>query len=429
MFLRYTSLLICLLCTTMMWAQQVEKSQYGSFALTNATIHTVTNGTVNGTVLINDGMITGVGNVSAPGDATVIDCEGLHIYPGMIDAGTRLGLGEIGSVSLTQDANEIGDLTPQMKALTAVNPNSVLIPVTRVSGVTTVLTRATGGMFPGTAALIDLHGYTPDQMYSGYEAVLLNFPYAGRRGWRDKRSEDEIKKDQDKALKKLNDTWEQAVLYHKIAEDGGESDIRYNPEMEALSKVVSGEVPLHIEVNQKSSILAALNWIKDKEIIAVLTGVSEGWRVADSIAAAGVPVITGPVLMTPRRSSDRYDAPYKNAGVLAAAGIKVAIRTNETENVRNLPYNAGFAAAYGMGTEEALKAITINPAEIFGVADKYGSIENGKVANLFVANGDPFETQTDVEHLFIRGWKVPLESRHTLLYDEFLERSPGVEGN
>lgn len=182
-----------------------------------------------------------------------------------------------------------------------------------------------------------------------------------------------------------------------------------------------------IEVNKEDDILLALKWIKSKNIKAILTGVAEGWRVADSLAASGIPVITGPMLAMPTRSSDSYDQAYKNAGIMQKAGVKVALRTMEAENVRNLPFNAGFAAAYGMGKEEALKAVTIVPAEIFGVADQVGSIEPGKKANLFVATGDPFEPSTQIQHLFIDGWKIPIESRHTLLYDEFIQRAPGVE--
>jgi len=409
------------------YGQQIAKSENGTFALTNATIETITNGTIKGTVLIRDGKIAGVGNVQVPSDAKTIDCSGLYIYPGMIDAGTTLGLKEVGSVSLTQDYDEIGDITPHMKALTAVNPNSVLIPVTRVSGVTSVLTKPTGGLFPGTASIINLHGYTPEQMHVGADIIMMNYPSSGRRGRRDSRSEEDLKKSEEKALKKLNDAWKEASLYSQIDEKGGKSALGYNPAMEALAPATRGEVVVHIEVNKKKDILSALKWIKINKVNAVLTGVSEGWRVADSIAASGTPVITGPVLSTPRRSSDRYDVPYKNAGVMSTAGVKVAIRTNNSENVRNLPYNAGFAATYGMGRDEALKSVTINPAEILGVGDQLGSISKGKMANLFVADGDIFETQTQVKYLFIQGWDVPLESRHTLLYDEFLNREPGLK--
>lgn len=231
-------------------------------------------------------------------------------------------------------------------------------------------------------------------------------------------------------MKKLDEIWADAVLYAKIdsAANSQKTQITgYQPEMEALKSVINKTTLLLVEVNKSSDILLAIDWIKKTGVKAVLTGVAEGYRVASKIAEAGLAVITGPVLDTPRREYDKYDAPYTNAAVMFKAGIKVAIRTDEAENVRNLPFNAGFAAAYGLGKEEALRAITIVPAEILGMADRYGSIEPGKVANLLICNGDPLETKTIVEHLFIRGWKIPMENRHTLLYDEFLKRSPGLK--
>ncbi len=415
---------------TCLHAQQVAKSISGTFVLTNATVHTITNGDIsNGQVLIKDGRIVAVGSSVSTEGARVIDCQGGHIYPGFIDGGTQLGLSEVGSVSLTQDFNEIGDLIPHMQALTAVNPNAVAIPVTRVNGVTSALVVPRGGTFPGTAALINLHGYTPAQMYAGYKGIVMNFPSTGRRGRRDRRSEEEVNKDQEKATKKINETWDAVALYAKIdstMKADGKTAEGYKPELEALLPVFRGESQLLIEVNRDKDIEAALAWIKEKGIKAILTGVSEGWRVADKIAEAGVPVITGPVLSIPTRENVRYDVAYANAARMHQAGVKVGIRTNDSENVRNLPFNAGFAATYGMGKEEAMKSITIHMAEILGVEADYGSIEEGKIANLFVSSGDPFEMKSRITHLFINGWKVPLESRHTLLYDEFLDRKPGL---
>lgn len=415
------------MCSIQMTGQQVAKSTTGFFALTNATVETVTKGTKeNTTVIIRNGIIESVGqDIPVPPDALVIDCKGLTIYPGMVDGGTRLGIQEIGSISLTHDYDELGELTPEMDALTAVNPNSVLIPVARVSGVTSVIIAPDGGLFPGTASLIHLHGYSPQQMYAGFKSIVLNFPSSGRRGRWDRRTDEEVKKESDKAMKKLNDTWSRVKTYAAIdSATNGNAD--YNPELAALVPVLKREMTAMIEVNKQSDILIALKWIKTNHIKAILTGVSEGWRVADSIAAANIPVITGPVLSMPSRDSDRYDQAYKNAGIMQKAGVKVALRTSDAENVRNLPFNAGFAAAYGMGKEEALKSVTIIPAEIFGVADQIGSIEPGKKANLFVSTGDPFEPATQIKYLFIEGWNIPLESRQTLLYDEFLNRQPGV---
>ncbi len=408
-------------------AQQITKSTAGTFALTNATIETVTQGTVSGTLLIRDGKIAGIGDVAIPDDAQSVDCQGLTAYPGMIDGGTTLGTSEIGAVSLTRDFNELGDIRPQMEALTAVNPNSVLIPVTRVNGVTTVLTQPTGGRFPGTAALINLHGYTPKQMYAGFRGVVLNYPSStpNRR-----QTAEEAKKEAEKALKALNKFWDQLKVYHRIdsAATAAEKDPPdYNPAFRALLPTYRGEAPLLIGVNAYKDIRAAIKWVEKKKIRAIFTGVAEGWRVAEELAKAKIPVITGPVLATPSRASDRYDKAYANAGIMHHAGVQVALRTNETENVRNLPYHAGFAATYGLGKVQALRAVTIVPAQIFGVDDQLGSLEVGKVANLFVTDGDPFETSTTVQHLFIEGYKVPLESRHTYLYDEFLDRKPGLK--
>ncbi len=426
------NIIACLLALVPMFIMaqeddQVLKARGGKFALTNAKIYTVTNGVIeNGTLLINNGVIEAVGaNVRIPADAEVIDVNGKEIYPGMIDSGTTLGLAEISSIAEANDFREFGALTPQMQALTAVNPNSVAIPVTRVSGVTTVWTMPRGGILPGTAASINLFGYTPDQMDAGSKGIVMNFPStAGGRRFR-RLSAEERKKRQEKALKTVNDAWDKAELYASIENS---DDVRSYPEIEALVPVVKGELTLFIEANAAKDILSAIEWVEKRGYKkVVLTGVSEGWRVADEIAKSGLSVITGPVQAVPTRQSDAYDAAYANPGVMAEAGIKVAIRTMEAENVRNLPYHAGFAAAYGMGREEALKAITINAAEILGVGDQLGSIEVGKKANFFVATGDPFETSTKITDLFIDGYKVPMTSRQIRLYDEFLNRNPSTD--
>jgi imidazolonepropionase-like amidohydrolase len=424
-------ILLLLLACSQISAQQVKKAVTGTFLLKNATIHTVTKGIVVGDLLMRDGRIAEVGeNLPNAVDATVVDCTGKHLYPGMIDGGSRLGLVEIDAVSLTNDFNEIGDFVPHMKALTAVNPNAVAIPVTRVNGVTTVFAKPDGGTFPGTGALIDLFGYSPEQMSCGAEFVVMRFPSTGRRGRWDRRTEEEQKKDAEKALQNINEIWEQARAYSRIDSAAAAEKSTYltnQPQMDALLPVVRGKKSLFIEVNALQDIEKALEWVEKNKIKAVFMGVAEGWRAADKLAKAGIPVITGPVLNTPRRENDRYDAAYTNAGKMSKAGVKVAIRTDNAENTRNLPFHAAFAAAYGLGKEEALKGVTLYPAEIFGVAADYGSIEKGKIANILVTSGDPFETKTRIEMLFIRGWNVPTESRQTLLYDEFLQRTPGIK--
>jgi len=202
--------------------------------------------------------------------------------------------------------------------------------------------------------------------------------------------------------------------------------------MDALLPVLRGTMPVLVKASQPADITSALEWAAERGLTdqMILSGAQEGWRVADAIAEADVPVVTGPVLSIPSRDSDRYDTAYANAGRLHAAGVTVALRTGEAENVRNLPFHAGYAAAYGaendFGPEEALRAVTLTPAEIFGVSETLGSLEVGKKATLFVSTGDPFETATQVRYLFIDGYNIPVESRHSKLYDEFLNRTPGL---
>jgi imidazolonepropionase-like amidohydrolase len=404
-------------------------------ALTNARIETVQYGAIaNGTVLIENDRIAAMGpNIDIPAGTEIIDCTGLIVYPGMIDSGTQLGLSEVGSDPRTQDYSEIGDLTPHVQALTAVNPNSALIPVTRVSGVTTTLAQPSGGLFPGTASFISLHGYTPQQMLvPESQTIVMQFPVTGRRGGFDRRSDDDIEKAAKEAMKKLDDMWDRAELKARLdsvyaANPSTKRTTEYVPEVDALVPVVRGDRPLLIVVNRAHDIEKAIAWVEKRNIkLPVFSGVAEGWRVASQIAKANIPCVVGPVQAMPSRASDRYDRAYANAGLLHAAGVKIALRTGESENVRNLPYHAGFAAAYGLGKDEALKAVTINPADIFGVSEDIGSIDVGKKANLFVADGDPFETATNIKYLFINGYNIPMKSRQTDLYDEFLSRNPGL---
>lgn len=414
---------------------QKEPGRQGVFALTNAQIVVSPTDTISsGTVVIRDDSIAAVGSgVAAPNDAEVIDCSGQTVYAGLIDGGTRLGIEEVGSLSETQDFNEIGEVTAHMNALTAVNPNSVHIPVTRVHGITTVITEPSNGMLPGTAALIDLHGYTPRQMHAaGVTLTKLDFPSVGRQGPSDDRSPETIEKESQKALDKLNEVWDKAERYARIDSSvtaaEGRRQPEYIPAMEGLLPVIRGEQPLMITANAASDISVALDWAEERGVLdqVILSGAMEGWRVADEIAEASVPVLVGSVMQPPSRESDRYDRAYETPSLLRDAGVTVALRSGKTENVRNLVFHAGFAASHGLGKSGALRAVTTAPAEIFGIDDLVGTVEAGKKANLFVADGDPFQPTTDVQHLFIEGYKLPLENRQTKLRDEFLNRTPGL---
>jgi imidazolonepropionase-like amidohydrolase len=433
---RLLSLFLVVLLAAPALADTRPPARQGTFAITNATIVTVSHGTIqNGTLVIEGDRIVAVGqNVQVPAGAEVIDGSGKYVYPGMIDAGTRVGLVEIGSLPETRDFTEVGTITPQMRAITAINPNSASIPVTRVSGVTTVISEPTGGLFPGTAAAINLHGYTPAQMHvDGAEFAMMEFPFSGRRGGFDRRSAEDIAREHREAMENLNEVWERALLFAEIesayaAEPVDDRTPRYVPEMEALLPVVRGERTLIVRVERAQDIINAIDWLTEQGIDnAILSGVIEGWRVADRIAQSGYPVIVGPVLSVPTRPADRYDKPYSNAGMLHREGVTVALRTGSAENVRNLPFHAGFAAAYGMDSHAAIRAVTLTPAQILGIDHEVGSLDEGKSATLFISDGDPFEPRTTIEQVFINGWMIPMESRQTRLYDEFINRTPGAQ--
>ncbi len=430
--IKYLLVAVLLMGAEFAQAQITEKPEFGKFAITGATVHTVTNGTLeNAVVLIEGEKITFVGtNAKISTDFTRIDATGKHVYPGFMDSGNQLGLVEINAVPVTVDSREVGSYNPDVLAFTAFNPHSAAIPVTRVSGVTHVVTAPSSGLIAGHASIMDLWGYSPDSMaIDATGALVVEWPSSRKRGFFDRRSDKEIKEAFEKNLKELNDKLDKARFYHKMmsafeTNPSGKIQPDKDIRLEAMRGAVSGETPIMVNVSAEKDILTALDWATsedNKDLNTIFIGVEEGWRVADKIAEAGIPCLVK-ALYLPVRDYDHVHRPYENAGALHKAGVKVAMITGEVENVRNLSFEAGYAAAYGLGTEEALKAVTINPAEIFGISDLVGSIEVGKQANLFISTGDPFEPVTQIEQVFIKGYRIPMVSRHSQLYEEFLDR-------
>lgn len=406
----------------------------GTYAIRNVRIITVTGPVIeSGTVVITNGKIAAVGaNASVPSGATVIEGKGLSVYPGMIDADSEIGLTEIGSVAGSVDTSEIGDNNANIHVDVAIRPDSSHIAVTRVNGITTALTAPRGGLIAGQSALLNLDGWTPREMVlKSPVAMHLNWPGGGRGrgefgGFGQQRNPAELRREQDKQIETLKKILRDAAAYGD-AKDARAKDPKLprqdvDLKLDALIPVVRGQMPVVINVSLEHDIKAAIAFVGEMKLKAIISGGIEAYKVADQLKAKNIPVIVGPVLRMPVNEDDPYDAAFSNAGLLSKAGVKIAFQTNDSAYSRNLPYHAGMAAAFGLSKEEALKAVTIYPAEIFGVADRIGSIEQGKIANLIVTDGDPLEIRTQIKHLFINGRDIPLTSRHTELYEKYKAR-------
>jgi len=400
-------------------------SRPDTYAITGATIVPVVGARVaNGTVVIRNGRIEAAGaGVSAPAGAMVIDGRGLFVYPGLIDSGDRMGLTEIGSVPGGQDTQELGQYNPQNDVITAVNPSSVHIPVTRANGVTSAVTSAEGGMIQGTAALIDLAGWTPEEMATrGRVAMVMTYPRVGGGGRRFGGGGGQSQANQaETQSRQVQELYE--YLHNARAYNGRSNPVPQNLAYAALGPALRGEMPVIFDVQTEGQIRGVLALADTFKLKVVLRGATGSWALADTLAARKIPVVVGPLTATPEGDAP-YDAVYAYPGVLAKAGVTIAFQTSDggEGDARNLPYNAALATAYGLDPEEALRAITINPARIWGVADKIGSIEAGKVANLFVSNGDPLDVRTQVKHVFIRGQLMPWDDRHTQEYQKWRSR-------
>lgn len=396
----------------------------------NATIHTVARGTVNnGSLVIRNGRIESVSPLptASVDGAQVIDGSGLHVYPGMIDAGTSIGLTEISSVHGTTDVVEVGDFNANLSAFVALNPHTNLIPVTRANGVLMALSQPEGGMVSGASALIRMSGWTPDEMavkrIAGMHFRLPLALVAGSALTTDEEAEKERREGYDERFKDLRELMRDAAAYRTALEASPRSRVTERDLiLEGLAPVLRGEVPAVFHANREADIIEALRFADEHKLKAIISGGHDVAKVLVELKKRDVPVLLGPILAMPQREDDPYDVLFTNAKKLHDAGIRFAIQSGDDHNARNLPYHAAAAAAFDLPKDAALRAITLSPAEIFGVADRYGSIEPGKSATLFIADGDPLEIRTQVRHIFIDGEPIPLDSRHTDLYRKFANR-------
>ena len=408
-----TLLLAALLAAPLAAAAQVT-------ALKGATIYTLAGAPIeNGTLVIRDGKIAAVGGpeTPVPAGAKVIDAKGLRIYPGLFDAVSRLGLTEVGAVSATVDTNELGRYNPHLLAATAVHPPSEHIPVARANGITHAVSAPgsggggffggfAGAVMPGQGSLINLSGWTVEEMLiKPSVGLILNWPSIQTRTFDFSTFEfrekpfTEAKKEFEERIAELEEWMQAAQHYAQVEAKGATAKVERELKIEALARALRGEIPVLFMANSARDIRNAVEFAEKK-----------------------IPVILRPTQSLPGEEDEPYDRPFTNAGELHAAGVKVAFATFDSSDSRTLPYEAANAVPYGLPYEEALKGITLYPAQMLGVDKELGTLEAGKRANFIVTDGDPLEFKTEVKRLFINGVETSTDNKHRQLWEKYRAR-------
>jgi imidazolonepropionase-like amidohydrolase len=401
-------------------------------ALVGGTIHPVSGPEIsNGTIVFRDGKIVSVGaGPPALSDAKVVDLRGKHVYPSLLPAVTVLGLVEIQSVRATVDTTELGEINPQARADYAMNFDSELLPVARSGGILVAGVSPTGGIVSGSAAVMRLEGWTR-------EDATLRAPAAISIVWPDLRIDRSPaarfsvrlqEKRRDEAVQKLKEVFAEAAAYSRARGAEGKAGVPrhdLDPKLEALTPAIEGKIPVIVFSHTVAQIRAALAWSKENNIKVVLCGAEDGWRVADEIAKANVPVLVE-TLPLPRRADEPYDAAFANPAALAKAGVRVAFNAGatagEAPNARNLNHQAAAAVAYGFPREKAIEAMTLEPARILNVADRLGSLAPGKDATLIVTDGDILDLRTSVVAAYLDGKALDLSDKQKKLYERYRKR-------
>jgi imidazolonepropionase-like amidohydrolase len=397
-----------------------------TIAITGGTVHPISGPAIpNGTVIIQNGRITAVGaNVAIPAGAVRIDATGKTVTPGLFESSTNMALVEVDAVGTTNDYRfqDEDQVAAAFNVADGINPRSMVIPVTRIAGVTTVVSRPAGGLISGQGLAFDLVGdnvaemaiRSPIAMFGSVSENEQESAGGGTRGG---------------LFMRLREALEDARVWARNPQAFERGETRQfsvsRLDLAALQPVLRGELPLVLEAHRASDIQTAIRIAQEYGVKLIIAGGTEGWMVADDLARARVPVLVK-VLRNLPESFESLGARYDNAALLRRAGVQVAITTGETYKAFNIRQEAGNAVAYGLPYEEALRAVTLYPAQIFGVADRYGTLEPGKVANVVVWDGDPLEMLTQVSQVIIRGQQVPMVSRETLLRDRYMNLDENV---
>ncbi len=418
------------------WTQTAAPTSY---AIKGGKVFTLAGPAIeNATVLIRDGKIAAVGaGIAIPPDAQVIDATGLEVYPGMFDPVTQIGLNEVSAVSATVDVSELGDYNPELVAATAVNPASAHIPITRANGITEVIAAPgtsgfdlqSGGLIEGQASAFNLAGWTMDEMQINRSvAMVINWPSIQTRTFdfatfsiKEKPYAD-VKKEYDRSVNTLGDWMDRARHYAQAREKGSPALYERDLKLEALVPVVQGKLPVLVIADEARDIRNAVDFCTKQNLRMILGSAAEAWKVKELLKDKKIPVVLGPTNRLPEQEDTPYDKPYTEPSELFSAGIPIAFSSFGTAFSRRLPQYAGTAVAYGLPHDEALKAVMLNAAQIFGLADQFGTLEPRKIANVIVTNGDPLELQTQVRYVFIKGQLASTDNKHRELYEQYRKR-------
>ncbi len=389
---------------------QQEALLQDDYAITGGTVVTVSGRTIpNGTVLIQDGIITAVGtDVSIPTGVERIDASGMYVYPGLIDAGTGLGLQEAGGMAGPVDNFELGPYNPHIEAYIGVDQNSEILGCQRVGGFTTVVTglNGRGEPIPGYDSLINLWGWTPQAM-AVEKRIGLRVNWAGNRA------------------EELKAYFLEARAYAaraEMAERGEISDFAWDIRMDGLMPVVRGELPVIFEANGDDDIKEAVEFAEELDLRYMIRGGRDSWKITDFLVEHDVKLLFSGIHASPGRD-EPYDIHYATPALLNEAGVDFAIYSGGVANVFSLTYEAGMAVAFGLPMEKALRCLTLDAARILGVDDRLGSIDEGKIANLLITTGNPVEYTSQVHTMFIRGEKVPWDDKFNRLLRRFRGRA------
>jgi len=430
---------VVLLCLLFLLSSAALSASAATLLLTGATVHTVSGEIVSpGQVLIQDGKIAAVGKTVSSNGAETIDLTGKHIYPAMIALNTVLGLTEISGVRATQDTTEVGDYTPDVESWIAANPDSELIPVTRANGIAYFEPVPQGGIVSGQSGLVAVEGWTTEQrtirkplfLHLFWPAMELDTtPKERAKGNPKFKSLEEQAKERRARLRALQDFFEEAKAYAKAKDAGAKGKIASPdliPAWEAMLPYVRGERPIMVHADEIRQISAAVNWAATNYYKIILAGGRDAWMAPGLLASNGIPVIYEHTFTQPVRDTEPYDVHFSAPEVLRKAGVQVAFSIGSDSFsaalIKNLPYSAAQAVAFGLPEAEAVKGLTLYPAQFAGVSDRLGSIEVGKEATLFASDGGILDIRAHVQRMWLAGKEISLENRHTRLYEKYKNR-------